>query len=412
MQPWLVQPRKGSLRGATESIFIWCSQLVDPDYTRNVAELRLQKCLRKDIQRAASAFKRMGHLKEYNIYWDDNPHYHPELYRFFLGPTVNLWKDHLVKLTIKVPPVFINSLARILLPKLENLCFTFSTGNLPSADIENAHDGFIIFVNNTKPTLRSLSFTSTKSSEHLDMSFAFLRLGLFPNLCVISVSIPYDGGHLSNPIDFVEFLLRNGALLCELNLFTNLLPLRKEAKQYNIEWVQHILDAIRPPLPRLRRLSVALRPIHHPLDTIIKFLDVHPEVTSLKLLDRCLTAQELSSILTADSRLGQNLGLLHIKVDTLVPDMLVSIARMCPELETLQLECQRLLVYRPGVMPRNANGTAFEVSTFSFHLSNAIFAYSHPSLSGLFAFGNPPSIILWKTGSCRPSHLASPTPAR
>jgi len=376
MQPWLVEPRTKSPRSATENFFIWCSELVDPDYTRKVAELRLQKRLSKDIQRTSSAFKRMVHLKEYNIYWDDNPHYHPELYRFFLGPTLDLWKDHLVKLTIKVPPVFLNSLARVLLPKLESLCFTFSTGNLPSSDIENAHDGFIVFVNNTKPTLRSLSLTSTKTSEQLDMSLIFHRLGLFPNLRVISISIPYDGGHLSNPINFVEFLSRNGALLRELNLFTNLLSLRKEAKHHDIEWIPHILDAIRPPLPRLRRFSVALRPIRHPLDASIKFLAVHPEVTSLKLLDRCLTAQELSSILAADSRLAQNLGLLHIKVDTLVPDVLVSIARMCPKLETLQLECQRLMVYQPGVMTRNADGTGYVVSTLSFLFPSAVFAYS------------------------------------
>jgi len=376
MQPWLVEPRTKSPRSATENILIWCSQLIDPDYTKKVAELRLQKRLSKDTQRAISAFKQMDSLEEYNIYWDDNPQYHPELYRIFLGPTINLWTDHLVKLTIKVPPIFLNSLAPILLPKLESLCFTFSTGNLPSAAIENAHDGFIVFVNNTKPTLKSLSFTSTKTSEHLDMSLIFHRLGLFPNLRVISISIPYDGGHLSNPINFVEFLSRNGALLRELNLFTNLLSLPKEAKHHDIEWIQHILDAIRPPLPRLRRFSVALRPIRHPLDASIKFLAVHPEVTSLKLLDRCLTAQELSSILAADSRLAQNLGLLHIKVDTLVPDVLVSIARMCPKLETLQLECQRLMVYQPGVMTRNADGTGYVVSTLSFLFPSAVFAYS------------------------------------
>jgi hypothetical protein len=319
------------------------SKFFDPDYTAKVAQKRLQKRLSQDRTRVISAFSRMQNVQEYDVGWSGKK-YHPEFYQAFLSPILTMWSMQLVKLTLKVPPPFLNSLAGIHLPKLEAFCFTFSTSTLSSIEIDTAHTGFVVFVNNLKSSLRSLSLMSTNSNEHFDLCHVVRYLGTFPLLHSMSISLPYDGGQLTDPFLFVQFLERHREGLRELNVFTNRISVRKEAGRPScIEWIQHILASISTPFPRLRSLAIALRPLRHKLDTVISFLDKHAStLKSLKLTDRSLAAHEIGALFGAPysgRSLACSLSMLHLKVDVLDPYFLTSIARRLPNLETLHLEC-------------------------------------------------------------------------
>jgi len=341
LQPWLVQPRTKSPRSRTEKLIIGLSKLFDPDYTNKVAKKRLQKRLNQDMIRIISAFSRMQNVQEYEIRWGDSRKYHPELYQAFVSPILAMWSMQLVKLTLKIPPPFLNSLAGVHLPKLETFCFTFSTSNLSSSEIDAVHTGFIVFVNNLKSSLQSLSFLSTGANENFDLGRIFRFLGTFPFLRSLSISLPYNGGQLPTPFIVVQFLERHREGLRDLNIFTNKICVRKEeGSPICIEWVQQILSAIVIPFPLLKSLSVALRPLRHKLDTVFNFLDDHATtLTSLKLMDRSLAAHEIGALFGAHQILASNLSMLHIKVDVFDPYFLTSIARRVPNLETLHIEC-------------------------------------------------------------------------
>lgn len=343
IRPWLVQPRSKSPRSRTENIIILFSKLFDPDYTKRVARKRLQKRLEKDKQRVMSAFQKMQKVQEYEVDWDGDKNYHPEFYRSFVSPTLKIWSKHLIKLTLRIPPSILYYLAEVNLPVLESFSYTFSTSNLSIDEIDCFHSGFIVFVNNLKKTLQSLSFVSTKTSENFDMCRIFRYLGTFPFLRCISISIPYDGGQLTDPLLFVNFLERHRNHLHELNLFTNLIAVGRAAGDpARKEWIQRILAQIHTSFPCLRSLGVALRPLKHPLKAVINFINIHSgTLTKIKLMDRSLTAPEICTLFGSND-MGQHLTMLHIKVLSLDPQILISIARCLPNLETLQMICKRL----------------------------------------------------------------------
>lgn len=344
LQPWLVNPRTKSPRSRTEKLIILLSKVFDPDYTNKVAEKRLQKRLNQDMIRVTSAFIRMQNVEEYEIGWFDDKTYHPEFYQAFVSPVLTMWSKQLVKLTLKIPPAFLNSLAGVHLPKLETFCFTFSTLNLSAVEIDTMHTGFIVFVNNLKSSLLSLSFMSTNTNENFDLCHIFRFLGTFPLLQGISISLPYDGGQLKDPLLFVQFLDRHREELRHLSIFTNRISVRKqEGSPSCIEWIQQILLALNTPFPRLKSLAVALRPLRHKLDAVIKFLDNHTStLINLKLMDRSLAAHEIAALFGAPYSgqiLAHSLSMLHLKVYVFDPYFLTSIARRLPNLETLYIEC-------------------------------------------------------------------------
>ena len=283
----------------------------------------------------------MQNVQEYELGWSGKK-YHSELYQAFVSPVLTMWSNQLVKLTLKVPPPFLKSLAGVSLPKLETFCFTFSTWNLSSVEIDTVHTGFIVFVNNLKSSLRSLSFMSTNTNENFDMCRIFRFLGKFRLLYSMSISLPYDGGQLTDPFLFVQFLEHHRESLRDLNIFTNRITLRTEGTLGSIEWIQRIISAVNTPFPYLRSLGIALRPVRHKLDGVIRFLDSHAStLTSLKLMDRSLAAHEIGALFgtpDSDRPLGCSLSMLYLKVDVFDPYFLISIARRLPNLETLHIE--------------------------------------------------------------------------
>ena len=374
IRPWLVHPHTNSPRSITENAIIRFMKIaVDPHYTRKKAEARLQKRLRKDMARVTAAFKSMTTLRDFEIDWDDNREFHSEFFRAFLAPPLASWQAHLTSLTVKVPLALVFTLASVRLPYLECFTFHFTTGDLTEKEVNHAHDGFLVFVNNLKDSLQSLTFTSTFTSQNLNLCHIFDHIGVFPSLRKISLSIPFEGGHLPEPMSFVHFVMKHSKTLNHVNLFASRCVMRWTPSHPGcINWIPNILCSIPAPLPHLRGLGVALRPLRTPLTNLTEFLSAHPYIETLLLEDRALENTQISDLFP--HFLGQPVvDILHFqtKVEDLTPDLLVYFASKFPYLQTLKIECSKILLHNTFVSDfRNYNpqtnvvSTAFLFSTF------------------------------------------------
>ncbi|KAF8178502.1 hypothetical protein BJ912DRAFT_984042, partial [Pholiota molesta] len=330
---------------------------VEPYVARHVRRLELQpwlqKRLTKDTKRVTAAFTAMTELQEYSINWDESDRFHPEFYRAFLVPPLEVWAEHLTTLSVRVPLSMISSLARLRLTHLESFTYHFCTGNTPLKDIDDAHDGFVVFVNNLKDSLQELSLLSTSTSQHLDLSRIFRTLGVFPSLKKVVLSIPFDGGQLSDPMTFVRFLKKHRGSLKEFNLLTTRCSSHsKPGDPEHINWIHHILQSIKRPFPLLSGVGIALRPLKAPLGTLVDFLDLHSStLQSVSLMDRSLCVDEIESLWPV----GGSEGILdlHVKVEALSASLLARFARGFPNLKTLKLECNRVEIDRSCAMDVN-----------------------------------------------------------
>ncbi|KAF4610071.1 hypothetical protein D9613_010465 [Agrocybe pediades] len=379
LRPWLVQPRDKTPQSKTENTIVKVLKVFDPHYTKKKADHRLQKRLGKDKHRVLTAFKQMHRLEEYSIDWDDTVGHHPEFFKAFLAPALENWSDQLVCLTVKVPPRMLDALARVRLSKLETFIYHFCTGHLSSKEIADTHDGFIVFVNNLKDSLESLTFASTYTSQELDISRVFRKLGHFPKLKKVTLSIPFDGGHLSNPMTFVHFLERHRSMLREINLSTSRCCVRnKPGDPEYINWIQRILGSIQTPFPQLQTLAVALRPLRAPLDVLIRFLNMHAgTISSLVLTERALNFAELANLFD-DDLFAESLEMLQLKTDEFSAFFLSRIATMFPHLKTLKVECNRLVYHE---LRNRAGVPGLGNSEFSANLED--FAHSFAAVWGL-----------------------------
>lgn len=345
----------------------------------------------------------MQNITEYTIDWDNSFHYHAELYLACLMSGLDAWSDNLVKLTVKVPPSMLNSFAGINLPKLESFDWQFCTGTLSLKEIDMATDGFMVFLNNLKDSLQSLHVSSTHSSQNLDMSRIFCKMGRFPSLSKISLSIPANGGHLSDPATVVRFLEKHRSTLEDISLLfsqfpcggeldsfgsiidqrTNILrsatstsvqlsrpPLRifgrfmdqphlrlKDIRLFSARatsrskggdndftnWTLRLAEYINTPFPRLRGINISLFPSGAPVDNLIKLINTYsPTLDSLTLTDCTLSYSDVMALFQPSASRTDpllHISKLHLRVDRFSSEFLVDLAFLLPSLKTLRMEC-------------------------------------------------------------------------
>jgi len=343
IQPWLIQPRNKSCRSRTENFWNRFCMMLDPDHLKKQAEIRFQRRMKKDIDRVTSALGAMKRVEEYEITWNGGRRYHRQLFDAFLQPVLRDWAHTLLTLSIKLPPELLSLLVRVNLPRLENLEATLHTAELQERDIHNVLDGFIVFVHNTKDTLRSLSILSTSSSENLDLSRLFRLLNRFPRLRSASLSIPFDGGHLSDPTSFSSFLEMHRGTLQHLSLkASRCIPVHTGKYDPDcVNWIQRIIGSVHVPFPQLSSLELALRPLRAPLHILSDFLTIHsPTLESLILNDRILTLDDVQSIVAPFASIQPEalpLKRLKLRVSYLSPELLYLLASRLPRLRSLNL---------------------------------------------------------------------------
>lgn len=342
IRPWFITPPK-----VIPNIWTNIYEILDPEYIGRETERRLQRCLWEDCALVVSALDAMENIKEYFIEWNEENDYHPELYKACFTPISQKWIGQLTKLTIKVPPHLLKSLASIRLRNLETLEYHFCTGQMSPRDIDDIHNGFLVFVNNLKDSLEYISFISTHTSLYLDISRIYKLLGPFPKLRSISLSAPFDGAHLSDPLAFVEFLEKHRSTLKDISVLASRCTVHAwPSDPESIYWIQKILASVHSPFPRLRSLALAMRPLRASLNNVSDFLGMHVStLDSLILTDRVLDYWLERLFETASGNTLELEGLRHlrVKLTNLSPNILYYLASKMPGLTSLDIECSSVI---------------------------------------------------------------------
>ena len=346
IRPWLITPPR-----VTPNFWTNIHDILDPEHTKKEIEKRLQKCLWEDFALVVSAMNAMENIKEYFIEWNEEKDYHPELYKACFTPISQKWIGQLTKLSIKVPPPFVKSLARVRLRNLETLEYHFCTGQMSPRDIDDIHDGFLVFVNNLKDSLEYISFISTHSSLHLDITRVYKLLGPFPKLRSISLSVPFDGAHLSDPLAFVGFLEKHRSTLKDISVLTSRCMVHNSpGSPGGFNWIQKILISVKNPFPRLRSLTLAMRPLRASLTNVSDFLGKHiSTLDSVILAERALDYCEFKRLLknAASGPLDlEGLRHLRVKLNNFSPSILYYLASKMPGLTCLDIECSSITTCR------------------------------------------------------------------
>lgn len=339
IRPWFITPPR-----ITSNIWTNIHEILDPEYIRNETGQRLQRFLWEDFSLIVSALSAMENINEYFIEWNEENDYHPELYKACFAPISEKWIGQLTKLTIKVPPQLLKSLASIRLRNLVTFEYHFCTGQMSLRDIDDIYNGFLVFVNNLKDSLEYISFISTHTSLNLDITRIYKWLGPFPKLRSISLSVPFDGAHLSDPSVFVQFLEKHRSTLKDISVLTSRCTVHTvPGHPDGINWIQKILTLVDSPFPRLRNLALAMRPLRTPLTNVSNFLEMHiSTLDSLILADRTLDYCGLERLFkTASGPLG--LRHLRVKLTNFSPKILYYLASKMPGLVNLDIECYSIV---------------------------------------------------------------------
>ncbi|KAF8066924.1 hypothetical protein FPV67DRAFT_1497046 [Lyophyllum atratum] len=339
IEPWIVQPRLKPSHRRAQSLWNFINTLFDPRFAERKINQRVKKRLHKDIRCFTDTIAGLENLSEYSLEWEHDRPYHPELYQAFLGPLLTRIQNKLVKLSLNVPPEMLRYLAPIALPRLEHLNVDFCTKKLSREEINQIFDAFVVFVNNLP--LQSLSITSRMPCNNLDLTRFFSMLGVFPRLTRFSLSIPFDGAHLSPPYTLVTFLNKHRQSLQHLQLSSSRCstpdsPTDPEAKF----WIQKILSSLHTPFPRLHDVHLALRPLKADLTPVIGFLARHAsELDNLTLTARALTYTEVKDILDEIGAYAHSSLLKHLRLrlQHLSPALLELLASRIPRLALLEL---------------------------------------------------------------------------
>ena len=343
IRPWFITPPR-----ITPNFWTNIHDILDPEYIRKETEQRLRKCLCKDFALIDSALNAMENVKEYFIEWNDEDGYHPELFKACFTPISQKWIGQLTKLAIKVPPQLLNSfVTSVHLRNLESLEYHFCTGQMSPQHIGHIHDGFVVFVNNLKDSLEYISFISTHTSLNLDITHIYESLGFFPKLRSISLSMPFDGAHLSDPSAFVGFLEKHRSTLKDISVLTSRCTVHvRPGNPKSVDWIQKILTSVNTPFPRLRSLTLAMRPLRASLTNVSNFLGKHMStLDSLVLADRALNFCEIKCLLITSSGPLDLDGLRHlrVKITNFSPIILYYLASKMPGLISLDIECSSII---------------------------------------------------------------------
>ena len=294
--------------------------------------------MEKDIGRVADAVCGFGSLTEYSLSWDGVCLSQLENYQAFLRPVLTKINHRIVKLSLDIPTDSLRFLANISMPRLQHFELGLCTLKLERREINEIFDHLIVFINNLDRTLVTLSISSRRSSLNLDLARAFTYLGTFPRLRRFSLTIPYDGRHLSSLPKLAQFLEKHHDTLYDLQLSTGpLSPANSPTPIAFKYWISDTLAATRTPYPCLSTVKLALRPLRADLTPVIQFLAQHAgQLEHLNFTDRALKYRELEAILHG---LGALPRLKHfgVKLSCLDSAFLNLLALRLPQLTSLEL---------------------------------------------------------------------------
>ncbi|KAH6904159.1 hypothetical protein BKA70DRAFT_1033814, partial [Coprinopsis sp. MPI-PUGE-AT-0042] len=346
VKPWLVPPCTQSYQSRREIVRKHVSAFIDPHFAKKQAQHRLQKRFSKDIDWLQTALAGFPNVERYTLDWDGSAEFHPEFYEAFLIPVLRLWQPTLRQLILRLPPQMYDKLSQFSMPQLESLEVCLDTRSMDPMNVNIHLDALLVFIHNLKDSLHSLTIRTTPSSEGLDLSRLFRYIGTFPHLRSFSITIPFDGAHLSSIPPFTRFLQRHSETLESFALKTTRCSVHGKPVEHNgMNWIQAIVSSLNQPLPQLESLTLALRPLKAPLDLFRDFLRLNSSTLKhLVLTDRSLTRDEINHFILTPLSTHGRLKRLELRADSFSPQLLCSMATHLPNLHALKLsfaECNR-----------------------------------------------------------------------
>ncbi|KAK7025072.1 hypothetical protein R3P38DRAFT_2952664 [Favolaschia claudopus] len=337
VQPWMVVPKE--LKSpAWRSIYTrlsGCHRLENFDDT---PEAHIARRVQKQTRRVTDIVKGLPELHKYHIDWDEGP-YHLEFFSAILEIVPKIG-GRLQTLNLKVPLYFMPYLPTLAgdLPALEHLTLTIHTGTFTAAYISQQMEGLIIFVNNNVlRNLRTLSLYTTPTSTFLDLGPFFKNLGHGRRLTSFTLCIPFDGGHLADPLQLRRFLLNHNSTLQSIDLGTTRAAAHQQPSPRSAKyWIRETLKHYPRP-PSLTRLSLGLRPLRSDLAPLERCLfTMRPQLHVLKLSERPLEYNELQRVVnTLDC--PPLLRMLSLRLRWLSPEIVDLLASGLPDLTALEL---------------------------------------------------------------------------
>ena len=194
------------------------------------------------------------------------------------------------------------------------------------------------FINKLAPSLQSLSL---KTIGHQDLSFFKLLVARFPHLTKLSLAIPFDSHHLTDPSGLHQLLSNQLQHLSLRHQFCcGNTPEARDAhrsKLGNYDIYNNIS------LPSLQSLEFGLNmPLSREMTSVLmrSVGALGQSVTSLFLKDHSLTLDELKIVL--ESFPSQRLKKLSLFARLLTPQLIDVIARYCPVLNSLTMDVQSI----------------------------------------------------------------------
>lgn len=329
-------------------LWIRLHRMIDRDYLVKLYDAARTADIAQTAQAIATTLISLKRVQKYKLCWNEDS---PFTFQPFFRPLLEKagWRHSLRELSLRVPITELSYLVSVHLPHLEELDIRFSTGALAMKDIAIVLDAFTVFVDNLSPSLTGLTITSTNTSSNLDLSDFFHHLGTFPFLRCFTLSLPFDGNHLSRPIMLRRFILKHKRLAV-LKLGTGPATPRDTPSLFPDApmWIQNTCTPSLD-LPLLHDLTFALRPLSGPkaLSHLLPMLRPNAngiglahQLQSLHLTDRALTLGEVERVLQAlvfGPHWPSQLETLGLRVQMLTPRLVDIIASYLPTLAVLEL---------------------------------------------------------------------------
>jgi hypothetical protein len=294
--------------------------------------------------------KRLSNVRQLHLRWQSESQWAPRTHRPIWPILARAWPEigpRLSALSLDMP-------LTVLVEFVESLAPTTEFVNLQDLEIvstidqsmtfsHDAFDALLPLIHNHSDTLKSLSITA---HGHIDLSSFFRGLGYLPHLTTLSFMISFDTNYVRDPQAFNQVLL-NHPNLSSLTLRNRLSnswgswPHSRNVGRVTEEWLHRCFNGVS--LGRLKEFKLGLNyRVEFQRLVVMAVKPICVPLSSLVLLDRCLTWGDLNTVLGCLQ--PRHLKALSLFIHSFDMDVVDLLSESCPSLQHLTLSIESIRV--------------------------------------------------------------------